>query len=334
MHAAQTRRRYRHPNRSRRRRTSQKDAAARRRSRPAVAGGASAGLTTDESDMLRTKKPGRLTKKEQYQVSTARATEYAAEQCQVFSGDVRDEVQVTLTPGQGLQVYNGDMVERSDGIFTHKTFKGAFRRAVAGEEARMPTRYVPAGFPAEVPYHITLYHEKHFETMKAAKKKAVRWGLYTGITDLLKETDISVTALERGHRLLFRSDDDLLACTANMRLSFSASVKRAVTGSFTLPMLYMHDDATSDGFVISVKPHTRRITVAAGRRAVVRPALLYMASLGPDATVDMTKTFALITSERGFFKFTGPCTIDILTPSVPNKLKQMEVVVANQRASG
>ena len=259
-----------------------------------------------------------LSQKQPYDITVARKKHYDAEQFEIIRGDFRDEVRVTLKPGQGLQIYNGDMIERSDGVFVHKTFQGAWRRAIAGEEARMPTRYVPAAHPTNVPYHVTLSHDKHAETLQDSGYA-------------LKMADVYVQPLPKGHRLLFRDDDDLLACTANIHLSFSASIKRAVTGSFTLPMLRIREDATGEGFLITIQPDTRRITVARGRSAVVRPSLFYMASLDSSATFEMTKTFKVgFTSERGFFKFTGPCTIYIISPILPAKLKQQEVIIVDQ----
>lgn len=231
---------------------------------------------------------------------------------------IRDEVKVTLRRGQGIMILNAHVFAHSGSVRTHKSSRGGIYRKLAGEEFRIPYRYVPW---EETIGTLYLYEEHNAFTGAFDERNTD----YTNLPNMLKRTNLKSWPLENEQRLFIQKDDDIVACTANIELHANVSIIRTLRGKQrTFPTLHLRR-GLKKGFVLLSQPETgEAIHIEDGESYIVDPDLFYMAILDKSATFLSVK--GVVGAEVGYLRLTGPAQLYLRKPMVPEAIQNVTTV--------
>ena len=234
---------------------------------------------------------------------------------------IRDEVKVTLSGGQGIMILNAHVFAHSDSVRTHKSSRGGLYRKLAGEEFRIPYRYVPSDPSEELTGTLHLYEEHNAFTGAFDERNTD----YTNLPNMLKRTNLKSCPLKNEQRLFIQKDDDIVACTANIELRANVSFIRSWRGKQrTFPTLQLRR-GLEKGFVLLSQPETgEAIHIKHGESYIVDPDLFYMAILDKSATFLSVK--GIVGAEVGYLKLTGPAQLYLRKPMIPEAIQNVTTI--------
>lgn len=281
-------------------------------------------ITTDTKEMnrYRTKEINR------YRTFLApfETADYGTLECCIDKYPFRDEIRMVLNENHAIELINAQVIYQNKLVKTKRILRNLFTAYMVGEEKIQKFIYANDGESRsklnETPQNagngqICFYSDKD-------EAYGEQYGSNHEILNRLKQRDTERLKVSRSSKLYVYDDDAVIACTANLEMTYRTDFKYALGGKTGFSNRYMipKKNATSDGYVWVAMPHYRKVELKRGEETVFDPDYIVMAEFEKNAPLPtIEKLFKIWTSKRGWQRFLGPCTIYLSAAMIPSEVE-------------
>lgn len=233
----------------------------------------------------------------------------------------RDEIRMILKD-HAIELINAQVIYQNKLVQTKRILRSFIKAYMIGEEKIMKFIYtndnesrsdLKATPQSAGNGHICFYSNKD-------EAYGEQYGSNHDILDRLKQRSTTCITVPIGSKLYVYDDDAVIACTANLEMTYTASFRSALGGKtgFSNRYLMSRRNATSEGFAWVAMPSYRIVKLTDGEETTFDPDYIVMVNFEkktPLPTIE--KMFKFWTSKRGWQKFQGPCTIYLSEATIP-----------------
>jgi len=252
--------------------------------------------------------------------------DYGTLECCIDKYPFRDEIRMVLKGNHAIELINAQVIYQNKLVKTKRLLRNLVTAYMVGEEKIQKFIYAndreSRSKLTETPQNagngqICFYSDKD-------EAYGEQYGSNHDILNRLKQRDTERLTVRKGSKLYVYDDDSVIACTANLKMTYSTSLKYALGGKTGFSNRYMvsKPNATSDGYVWVSMPHYRKVELKPGEETVFDPDYIVMAEFERDTPLpSVEKLFKIWTSKRGWQKFQGPCTIYLSAATIPSEVE-------------
>ena len=237
--------------------------------------------------------------------------EYNKITSEVIKYPFRDELELTMTPGQILHSYNSKLIYMSDTIKSKRRmqgFKAMLRRSFLDESKFLKM------YEANDNGVLRIYHDSN--------ERVYDQNYYGFDSDMLNIYEMFDVKLDQKYKsLLVRKDDAIMISTGNTSLKVDTSLKGLVTKAKTImPRLDLEDGDT--GRIWLTAPPYETVEIPDGKSLHVNPESFIACKMTNKKSYSIKTKLGVTKFNRALLSFQGPAILYMCKPDFSDTVRK------------